>query len=103
MELHLNAEGPSLRQAEDFKRFKLVIARRDEPLAQVQEALAGIARLSDPDTAWVSREGLVRVAGRAQDAAWLAALQQMIDKARPHGWICETTGDIRSHVEWSAV
>jgi hypothetical protein len=87
----------ALKEAEDFKRFKLVIdAARGED-ARLKSALAGIASLSADGHAWVSEDWLRR---RDAAPAWQQGLDAMVTVARKYGWVDETTKAIRAHVEW---
>jgi len=90
-----------LEERDNFRAFKLVVEGRREDLDPVRRALAGTAELPDADTAWVLEKALRQWPEVAQDTEWQAALTGMIDKARPHGWIDETRGAIKAHVEWS--
>ena len=90
-----------LEERDNFRAFKLVVEGRREDLDPVRRALAGTAELPDADTAWVLEKALRQWPEVAQDTEWQAALTGMIDKARSHGWIDETRGAIKAHVEWS--
>jgi len=90
-----------LEDRDNFRAFKLVVEGRREDLDPVRRALAGTAELPDADTAWVLEKALRQWPEVSQDTEWQAALTGMIDKARPHGWIDETRGAIKAHVEWS--
>lgn len=92
----------TLEGADDFKRFGIVIEAPPSRRVVVEQGFRGIARFADVATAWVSHDGLCRLTQRASDADWQAALQAMIDKARPHGWVDEASGDIQAHIVWQA-
>jgi hypothetical protein len=87
----------TLEEAQDFKRFKLVVAppRGDE--ARLKSALAGIATLSSEGHAWISEAWL-----RRHDAApgWQEGLDAMIAVAKKYDWVDEEAKAIRAHIEW---
>jgi hypothetical protein len=85
---------------DDFRTFKVVVRLPPEPLDEVRAALANIALLPDRDTAWVLQDALRRWPGIG-DPAWQEKFAAMIAKARPHGWIDDTNGTIKAHVEWT--
>jgi hypothetical protein len=101
MFLKLMADGSlRLEDRNNFRAFKLVVEGRPDDLDKVRGALAGTIELTDADTAWVSEDALRRWPEVAADAAWQQSLSQMIEKAKPHGWIDETRRAIKAHVEW---
>jgi len=70
----------TLREADDFKEFKVVVACGEH--------------------AYVGVSDLKRLAGeRGQDAAWLADLEKMIAYAQSQGWMRDDDA-IRAHLEW---
>jgi hypothetical protein len=86
----------SLEDAQDFKRFKLVIdAARDE--GKLKAALAPVATLSDDGHAWV-KEAWLR--GHDGSAPWQEGLTAMIGVAKKYGWVDEQAKAIRAHIEW---
>ncbi len=90
----------TLEDRDNFRAFKVVVAGRREDLDAVRRALQGKAELSDADTAWVFEDALRGWPEIAGDAAWQTQLTNMIDKARPHGWIDDERKAIKAHVEW---
>jgi hypothetical protein len=87
----------TLEEAQDFKRFKLVIEPARGDMALLQAALSGVATLSDEGHAWVSEDWLRR---RDSEAAWQDGLTAMISVAKKYGWVDDNTKAIRAHVEW---
>lgn len=89
----------ALEEAQDFKRFKLVIAAPRGEEARLKSALAGIAQLGDEGHAWISEAWL-----RRYDAApaWQQGLDAMIAVAGKYGWVDEKAKTIRAHIEWPA-
>jgi hypothetical protein len=100
MKLRWTDSGVVLDDPQDFESFKVQVDRIDAPPEQLAAAFSGIAVFSDPHTAWVFEAALRQWKGCEKDAAWQAGLDRMIAKARPHGWIDDARGAIRSHVEW---
>jgi hypothetical protein len=86
----------TLEDAQDFKRFKLVIdAARDD--GKLKTALAPVATLSEDGHAWVKEAWL-----REQDRSvpWQDGLTAMIGVAKKYGWVDEQAKTIRAHIEW---
>lgn len=82
IEIDLRSVPPtvSLREADDFGGFKVVVAKASD--------------------AQVSRAELRRLAGaRADDPEWSAQLEKMIEYAESKGWVAED-GSIQAHLEW---
>jgi hypothetical protein len=101
MIIHVGADGTvQLRDANDFKSFKIVVARRDASAEFTASALQGIASV-DPDgnTAWVSQQALRRWQGRPQPEDWLAAFDKMVDSVRRFGWVRDADQTVRAHIE----
>jgi len=91
-----------LDESDNFRAFKLVIEGRLEDLDAARAALAGTAELVDADTAWVSQDALRTQTEVDTDTAWQQAFAEMIETARPHGWIDDARKAIKAHVEWVA-
>ena len=87
-----------LEDRDNFRAFKLVVEGSRAGLEAARAALAGTVELAD--AAWVLEAALRGFPEVAGDAAWQQALTGMIDKARPHGWIDDTSKAIKAHVEW---
>ena len=101
MFIKISATGDvTLEDRTNFRAFKLVVTGNPSKLDAARKALAGVAELSDKDTAWVFEAALRRFAGAADDPAWQQSLSAMIEKAKPHGWIDDTRKAIKAHVEW---
>lgn len=90
----------TLEDRNNFRAFKLVVTGNPAKLDAIRKALAGVAELPDEKTAWVSEVALRRWDGAAQDQAWQQHLSNMIEKAKPHGWIDEQRKAIKAHIEW---
>jgi hypothetical protein len=92
--------GVQFEDRDNFRAFKLVVEGGRTKLDAVRQTLAGIAELPDPDTAWVFEAALRRWPEAAQDVAWQQGLTEMIEKAKPYGWIDAQRKAIKAHVEW---
>ena len=98
MFIHVTRDlGVALEEAQDFKRFKLVIDAPRGDMTKLNAALAGIATLSTEGHAWVSEAWLRR---RDPAAPWQDGLTAMIAVAKKYGWVDEPAKTIRAHVEW---
>jgi hypothetical protein len=101
MELHLGADDHlRLVDPDNFRAFKLVVEQPREKFDHVKRAVSGAILLTDADTAWVSEMALRDLSGHPHDHAWQHQLAEMIEKAKPHGWIDEANQAIKAHVEW---
>jgi len=103
MKLIIDAQGGvALDEADDLRRFKLSLARADTSREALALALAlnGLGRPDhDADAAWIDPDSLRKLAGRDDDRGWQNEFDGMLSVARDHGWIDETTGAIRVHIE----
>lgn len=92
-----------LRDAENFRAFKIV----DETgggTARVASALSGLATpTADGTAAWVRPDRLTELAGETATPAWRERLAQMIAGAAKYGWVNETDGTVRAHIETVSV
>jgi hypothetical protein len=89
-----------LEEHDNFRAFKVVVEGRRDGLPAVREALNDIAELDGADTAWVFERALRSWSSVADDVLWQQALTEMIEKARPHGWIDDARRAVKAHVEW---
>jgi len=87
----------ALEEAEDFKKFKLVIDAPGSDAGRLSTALDGVATLDPEGHAWVSEAWL-----RARDpaASWQDGLTAMIGVAKKYGWVDDQKKAIRAHIEW---
>ena len=97
MIIHVPPQGqPELREAQDFKNFKIVAAKAGTDLAA---ALKGIAAVdADGKTAWVSGAALKNFGGKPQPAEWCQAFDKMVEAVRRFGWVRDD-GTVRAHIE----
>ncbi len=89
-----------LRDADNFRDFKIVVERVNADQTFIAQALAGVARL-DPDGkhAWVAQAALKRWQGREQSAQWIASFDKMVASVRKFGWIDDASEAVRGHIE----
>jgi hypothetical protein len=97
MIIHLPPHGqPELREPQDFKNFKIVVAGAGTDAAG---ALKGLATLEpDGKTAWVSQSALKNIGGRPQPADWCQSFDKMVESVRRFGWVRDD-GTVRAHIE----
>ncbi len=85
---------------EDFRRFSVRIESSGLKVEEVRQALREIAVLEDAETAWIEERALRTWPELKGDRAWQSGLDEMIARAKPHGWIDEQKQRIKAHVEW---
>lgn len=90
----------ALLEETNFKRFHVEVDAPKAALPTLQQRLGSTIDFTDAETAWVSIEFLGSLPAVAGNSDWRASLDQMIEKAKPHGWIDETRHAIRAHVVW---
>src|SRR5579863_5802249 len=84
-----------LAEKDDFKNFKIAVAKKDASADFIAGALKGTAALEpDGKTAWVSAAALKR----SQSPEWSASFDKMVDSVRRFGWVRDD-GTVRAHVE----
>lgn len=100
MIIHITPSGTAeLREAGDFKNFKIAVERKDAPQSFLEGALRGIATLEpDGKTAWVSAAALKQWQGRPQPADWVQSFDKMVESVRRFGWVRDD-GTVRAHIE----
>lgn len=101
MIIHVAADGQvALKDADEFKSFKIVVARRDAAPQFVTAALQGVATVEpDGKTAWVSQEALRHWQGAPRPPEWVAAFDKMVDGVRRFGWVRDADRSVRAHIE----
>ena len=100
MIIFITADGHAeLREADEFKSFKIVADGALSPTAFGQ-ALTGLATPeADGKTAWVKRDAVRRLCGPEASPAWLASFDKMIASVRRFGWVNDGDGTVRAHIE----
>ena len=101
MFLKLSAAGElTFEDRENFRAFKFVASGDRSNLEPVRKAVAGTADLPDAETAWILEDALRHWPDVENDDAWQQKFSEMIEKARPHGWIDDQRKAIKAHIEW---
>lgn len=89
-----------LKEAHDFKGFKIAVEKPGMTDAEIAAALSGVATLdADGKNAWVSAEALKNLNGQRQPEDWIASFDKMLEKVKPFGWVNEADGTVRGHLE----
>lgn len=89
-----------LKEADDFKGFKIAVEKPGMSDTEIAAALKGVATLdAEHKHAWVSQDALKNWKGKSQPAEWSASFEKMVEKVKPFGWIDEATGNVRGHIE----
>ena len=84
-----------LTEKDDFKNFKIAVAKKGAARDFISGALQGVAALEpDGKTAWVNTAALKR----SQSPEWIASFDKMVDSVRRFGWVRDD-GTVRAHVE----
>ena len=86
-----------LAERDDFKNFKISVAKAGAGADFIAQALHGLA-VPEPDgkTAWVSAAALKR----EKPADWIASFDKMVESVRRFGWVRDD-GTVRAHIETS--
>jgi hypothetical protein len=101
MIIHVTQAGAvELRDANEFKSFKIVVEKGGASPAFIAGALGAVAKLEpDGKTAWVSQDALRSWQGQPQPAEWVASFDKMVDAVRRFGWVRDEDKSVRAHVE----
>jgi len=104
MIIHIvSANQVELNDRENFKAFKVTLADPGLSQADIASALKGIAAIEpDGKTVWVSGAALKNWQGKPQPAEWTASFDKMIESVKKFGWVNETDGTVRAHIEGAA-
>jgi hypothetical protein len=100
MIIRIDANGPSLDDAENFHSFKVVVEAAAGDREAVEKAVAGILQFEGDEHAWVEICALENWPGHGENIGFRTSLQAMIVKAKPFGWIAEDGRSIRAHIDW---
>jgi hypothetical protein len=93
----------SLRQANDFKSFKLIIEGGPKSLEKVRAVMSSFAEIIDDKNAWISEIYLRQMPEVRSDEDWQRSLSVMIELAKPYGWVDKERKAIKAHIEWPEV
>jgi hypothetical protein len=88
-----------LKQADDFKRFHLLVDDSIDSDAGAAMAALNIGRPHGDGDVAVSVDWLRAASGRAADSEWLAQFEAMLDSVRKYGWITEDGQFVIAHIE----
>jgi hypothetical protein len=91
---YLQDGGLELRDASEFKKFKVVL----EGCAAKRPEIQGV-RFVDDGNALVRIDAVPALRGAPGDASWRTGFDAMIKDAAKYGWIDEAAGAIKAHVE----
>jgi hypothetical protein len=84
-----------LTEKDDFKNFKIAVAKKDASPDFIAGVLKGVAALEpDGKTAWVNPAALKR----SQSPEWVASFDKMVESVRRFGWVRDD-GTVRAHIE----
>ncbi|MGF7161869.1 hypothetical protein FHS85_003510 [Rhodoligotrophos appendicifer] len=86
--------------ADDFKGFKIRVDDPQTSPGNLSKVLAGVATVDDTGHAWVNEQALRKLGAQAGGPGWQDSATGMIAYAKRAGWVDETSGAIRAHVEW---
>ncbi|HEY6760385.1 MAG TPA: hypothetical protein VI318_12880, partial [Baekduia sp.] len=90
------SSDPELIDADDFKDFRVVAHGAPDALS-LAASTAQIGRAEGAEHVFVTVPALCRMAGiRAEQSAWRADLERMLDVAQRHGWV-DAHGAVRAH------
>jgi hypothetical protein len=92
---------PKLQSPEDFNSFKVLLVRTSR-FQTTDPSLDGIAELTEDDHAWISRAWILRASGLEQSQEWCTGFAKMLQFAQKQGWIRESDGAIKAHIEYRA-
>ncbi len=88
----------SLMDPTAFTAFHVAVAGGPVDDPGLGALLAPYGRL-DGDHAWITTDGVSRLAGDAADADWHAGFSAMVDFARNSGFLSDDGTAIRAHIE----
>jgi hypothetical protein len=96
-------EPAQLLHPDDLKSFKAVLSPSLRLPNTHVAALEGVAEFISDNAVWVSQAWVLQACGMEGSAVWRAGFAKMLDYAAKQGWIRDSDGAIRAHVEWSAI
>ena len=89
-----------LKEKDDFKGFKIVAEKPGATDAEIADALKGLGALDgDHKHAWITQDAMKNWGGRPAPADWAASFDAMLEKVKKYGFVDETTGNVRAHIE----
>ncbi|HUN13033.1 MAG TPA: hypothetical protein PLE50_12300 [Rhabdaerophilum sp.] len=100
MHVRLSRDGSAgIEERDDFKRFSVRPDFGRGDAAARARADPRIVFVSD-DQVWVEAALVMERAGWSIPGPAADAFMQMLEKARPHGWVRDAPLAVAAHVEW---
>lgn len=94
------ASALELKEADDFKGFKIAVEKPGMTDAEITAALKPIAAPDgDGKHYWVTQAAMKNWNGKAQPAEWSASFDAMLEKVKKYGYVDEATGNVKAHIE----
>lgn len=93
--VYAKEEGLHLEEADDFRRFKLVL--RGVACGERPE-ISGITFVDD-ENVLVAIDLVPRLPGTPSEEGWAEGYAKMLEAAARYGWIDDDSKSIRAHVE----
>ena len=92
-----------LQDAANFRAFKILDRSGKSPV-ELAASLDGLATLTpDGTAAWVDAAAVRKLLPVAPTAEWQNSFDAMVAAASKFGWVNETTGAVRAHIERAEV
>jgi hypothetical protein len=89
-----------LKEADDFKGFKILVEKPGMTDAEITATLKSIATPDgDGKHYWVTQAAMKNWNGKAQPAEWSASFDAMLEKVKKYGYVDEATGNVKAHIE----
>jgi hypothetical protein len=97
------APAIALRDAEDFRSFKVVTlggAGEAGEAPRLADAVAAVGKVDDDGHVWLSTAAVVELAGaRGAEPDWAESFAAMLAYAESHGFLSADGMRVRAHVE----
>ena len=90
----------SLEEPDDCKRFHVAVLNGRDPATVFGALVDAAAGRLEGDDAWITVDSVRRMAKGRVGPGWDADFEAMLRFAASKGWLDETGGSIRAHVEW---
>lgn len=98
MHVELSTTGQAaIGEVDDLKSLKVIAARSEAaPHSAPSDAVGRI----DSEHAWLRISWLLSAGERLAGPGWSPGFDRMIDYARSKGWVDDSEGLVRAHIEW---
>ena len=101
MFIRISSNGSvSLHELEDFQRFKLISELPQSSLCKLRRSLGVIGEIENSRQAWVKVGPFLKFMEPYPDEAWLMKFNDMVNTARPYGYVRDEPLSIGAHIEW---